>query len=181
MAEGMQAARPLGKRWMLAGLVLTLVLQLSVLAAEYLSSVWPLTYGQPVLLKTEPIDPRSLFRGNYVRLNYTISQLDKALAEAPFRQHEVVYVVLRPEGDYHVATALRREPPAQGPFIRGRIRWDRGERYRIEYGIEAFFMPRQKALAAEAAVRSKEAAAQVYLLDNGRAAIAVLICEGGCG
>ncbi|GGB86387.1 hypothetical protein GCM10011352_10360 [Marinobacterium zhoushanense] len=168
-------------KWLLgAGLALTLVLQLAVLGTEYLSSIWPLKYGQPVLLKTEPIDPRSLFRGNYVRLNYSVSSIDSTLAAEPFRRHQVVYVALRPEGRYHVAEALLHEPPEQGPFIRGRVRWASSEFYRIEYGIEAFFMPKEKALAAQSAVREREAWAQVYLLDSGRAAIADLLCEGGC-
>jgi len=170
-----------GKRLIGAGLLLTLLLQLAVLGTEYLGSIWPLKYGQPVLLKTEPIDPRSLFRGNYVRLNYSISSVDGDLAAQPFRRHEVVYVALKPEGRYHVADALLHEPPEQGPFIRGRVRWAGSEIYRIDYGIEAFFMPKRKALAAQQAVREKEAWAQVYLLDSGKAAIADLLCEGGCG
>ncbi|KEA61742.1 hypothetical protein ADIMK_4199 [Marinobacterium lacunae] len=171
----------LSGKWMIsAGLVLTLLLQLAVLGTEYVSSIWPLKYGQPILLKTEPIDPRSLFRGNYVRLNYAISTVERDLATEPFRRHQPVYVALKPEGRYHVASALLHEPPQQGPFIRGRVRWAGGEVYRIEYGIEAFFMPKQKALAAQSAVREKEAWAQVYLLDSGKAAIADLLCEGGC-
>lgn len=169
------------KRGLLAALLCTLLLQLGVLAGEYLSAVWPLWYGQPVRLETQPVDPRSLFRGNYVRLNYAISRVDSALADAPFRRHEVVYVVLAPQGEYLVARALRHEPPAQGPFIRGRIRGGSSAGlYRIEYGIEAFFMPKRKALAAQQAVREQAAWAQVYLLDNGKAAIAQLICEQGC-
>lgn len=175
--------RPLAwisKKGLLLGLGLTFALQLGILAVEYLNSIWPLRYGTPVLLQTQPVDPRSLFRGNYVRLNYAISRVDAALASTPFRKHEVVYVALQPQGRYQVASALLHQPPAQGPFIRGRIRWHSGEQYWIDYGIEAYFMPREKALAAQAAVREKEAWAQVFLLDNGRAAIAELHCEGGC-
>lgn len=168
------------KKLLGVGLLLTLLLQLSVLGTEYLSSIWPLKYGQPVLLKTEPVDPRSLFRGNYVRLGYGITNLDGALAEEPFRRHQVIYVALEPQGRYHVASKASHEPPEQGPFIRGRVLWAGSERIRVAYGIEAYFMPKQKALAAQAAVRSKEAWAQVYLLDNGKAAIADLVCEGGC-
>lgn len=167
------------RRLLGAGLLLTLGLQLAVLGTEYLSSIWPLKYGQPVLLKTQPVDPRSLFRGNYVRLAYTISSVDKSLAQEPFRRHEVVYVALKQEGRYHVASALLHEPPEQGPFIRGRVRWA-GSSYRIDYGIEAFFMPKKKALETESAVREKESWAQIYLLDSGKAAIADLLCEGGC-
>ncbi len=171
---------PVNKKLLGIGLLLTLMLQLGVLGTEYLSSTWPLKYGEPVLLKTEPIDPRSLFRGNYVRLNYSISRVDAALATEPFRKHQQVYVALKQEGKYHVADRLLHEPPEQGPVIRGRIRWANGQFYTIDYGIEAFFMPRQKALAAQSAVREKEAWAEVYLLDSGKAAIADLICEGGC-
>lgn len=171
---------PVNKKLLGFGLLLTLVLQLGVLGTEYLSSIWPMKFGEPVLLKTEPIDPRSLFRGNYVRLNYSISQVDAALAPEPFRTHQQVYLTLKQEGKYHVADKLLHEPPEQGPVIRGRIRWANDQFYRIDYGIEAFFMPRQKALAAQSAVREKEAWAEVYLLDSGKAAIADLICEGGC-
>ncbi|TCK04081.1 GDYXXLXY domain-containing protein [Marinobacterium mangrovicola] len=171
---------PVNKKLLGIGLLLTLVLQLGVLGTEYLSSTWPLKYGEPVLLKTEPIDPRSLFRGNYVRLNYGISRVDAALAVDPFRKHQTVFVTLKQEGKYHVAERLLHEPPEQGPVIRGRIRWASDQFYRIDYGIEAFFMPKGKAIAAQNAVREKEAWAQIYLLDSGKAAIADLICEGGC-
>lgn len=170
----------INKKLLGIGLGLTLLLQLGVLGTEYLSSIRPLKQGQPVLLKTEPIDPRSLFRGNYVRLNYSISRVDTALATEPFRRHQQVYVALKQEGKYHVVDRLLHEPPQQGPVIRGRIRWANGQFYNIDYGIEAFFMPKLKALAAESAVREKDAWAEVYLLDSGKAAIADLICEGGC-
>ena len=32
--------------------------------------------GERVLLGTEPVDPRDIFRGDYVTLNYEISSLD---------------------------------------------------------------------------------------------------------
>ena len=178
MFDAIKAWGPGHKRFVAVGLALTILLQLSVLAVEDLSSVWPLWYGQPVLLRTEPVDPRSLFRGNYVRLNYRISRLDGALAGEPFKRNEVAYVSLEQQGKYHVATGIYREAPG-GTFIRGRIS-PFGADYRFQYGIEAYFMPREKALQAQSAVRQKEAWAEVYLLDNGRAAITRLICEGGC-
>jgi hypothetical protein len=57
---------------------------------------WTLETGVPVLLETQPIDPRSLFRGDYVRLNYTVSDLDLDVlsGEDEFRRHDDVYVVL---------------------------------------------------------------------------------------
>lgn len=38
--------------------------------------------GTEIVLKTEPVDPRDLMRGDYVRLGYTdISSIDKGLIE----------------------------------------------------------------------------------------------------
>lgn len=74
------------KRLLLLGLTLTICLQLMVLTTEFVSSVWPLWFGKPILLKTVPVDPRSLFRGNYVLLNYEISVLDKALSQTPLKK-----------------------------------------------------------------------------------------------
>jgi uncharacterized membrane-anchored protein len=177
MLEAIRRWTPDNRRFVAAGLALTIGAQLLVLAAEYLGSVWPLWFGTPVMLETAPIDPRSLFRGNYVRLNYDISTLDEALAKGTFKRGETAYVTLRREGELHVASGLQRERPAAGPFIRGRVERDGGG-YRLRYGIEAFFMPKEKALKAEGAVRDG-ARAEVYLLGNGKAAIARLICGAG--
>lgn len=166
---------PSNKRFLAIGLVLTISAQMMVLATEYLSSVWPLWYGTPIVLKTAPIDPRSLFRGNYVRLNYDISSIDKSLTKERFKRGEVGYVALKEEGGYFVATALYREKPLSGVFIRGRIIRE-GTRLRMKYGIEAYFMPKKKALTAERSLR-QGADAEVYLLENGKAAISSLNYE----
>ena len=52
------------------------IFQLLVLAGKYLLSVYPLWIGKPVILEIVPVDPRSLFRGNYVHLDYSIARLD---------------------------------------------------------------------------------------------------------
>ena len=38
----------------------------------------PLWTGKEIRVKVVPVDPRSLFRGNYARLNYDFSRLEKA-------------------------------------------------------------------------------------------------------
>ena len=55
------------------GLLLAVVIQTGVLVAMVAMKQWTLTTGTPVVLETKPVDPRSLFRGDYVRLNYAIS------------------------------------------------------------------------------------------------------------
>lgn len=168
---------PANKRFLALGLSLTITAQMVVLATEYLSSVWPLWFGSPVILKTAPVDPRSLFRGNYVRLNYDISNINKDLTSEHFKNNEVGYVTLKEEEGVFIATGLHREKPKSGVYIRGRVKGE-DSGYRMKYGIEAYFMPKEKALKAERSVR-QGANAEVFLLDSGKSAIAKLNCISG--
>lgn len=159
----------------LKGLIAVVVLQLLVLAAEYLNSVYPIWFGQEIRLKTVPVDPRSLFRGNYARLSYDISQVtlpEKKDREA--RMDEIIYVSLQKNADgiYEFSSASY-EKPRTGIFIRGRLQDRRGffaSRLRINYGIEAYFAPKEKALRLERELRGSGVAV-VMLASNGKAAL----------
>ena len=59
-------------------LSVVVLLQLMVLAAEFGTTVYPLYTGEKVALVVAPVDPRSLFRGQYVQVRYDISQVDPA-------------------------------------------------------------------------------------------------------
>ena len=78
---------------------------------------------------------------------------------------------------FFIATGLHGEKPKSGIYIRGRVT-SVGGGYRMKYGIEAYFMPKEKALKAERSVR-QGANAEVYLLGSGKAAIAKLNCKSG--
>ncbi len=55
-------------------------LSLIVLASMLVSHAWPLWTGESIYLRVRPVDPRDLFRGDYVVLAYEIDRL--ALAQA---------------------------------------------------------------------------------------------------
>ena len=55
-------------------LILALV-QTAVLAALIGFRQWTLETGTPVVLAIRPVDPRSLFQGDYVQLSYEIGHL----------------------------------------------------------------------------------------------------------
>lgn len=163
------------KRLVMA-LVAVVALQISVLAAEFFNAVYPLWSGQPIMLQTRPIDPRSLFRGNYALLRYDISQISGSdiNRERTPRNGEIVYVTLQTDGGgiYRYRSASLKKPQ-QGLFIRGRIinySANQAKKYRVEYGIEAFFAPKEKALALQKRLR-KRAFAKVMLAANGKAAL----------
>jgi uncharacterized membrane-anchored protein len=158
--------------------------QIAVLGAELLGTAYPLWIGEPVTLALEPVDPRSLFRGNYVALDYEISDLDPDLAApgAHFARGDLVYVTLERRGAVHRATAVSHEPPdGGGPTLRGRVAGASAHYIEITYGIEAYFAPRERAEALERDYRrlgstagdddGVRAYAIVMLAPNGRAAL----------
>ncbi|MBT3870270.1 MAG: GDYXXLXY domain-containing protein [Gammaproteobacteria bacterium] len=49
---------------------------MAVLVGMYVTAALPLWTGAEIRLATAPVDPRSLFRGNYALLSYDISEID---------------------------------------------------------------------------------------------------------
>ena len=147
-------------RFVSIALSASVVAQISILIGMYVLAALPLWTGKEVKLKTVPVDPRSMFRGNYARLNYGISRIETS----DFPQHddlrngEVVYVVLTPDAEeLFVFSKVTLDKPAAGVFLRGRIEnrthENKASYYRVNYGIEAFFAPRERALKLEQQLR----------------------------
>ncbi len=145
----------------LTGVVLAIVFQFMVLSGMYVSAALPMWTGSEIRVKTIPVDPRSMFRGNYARLRYKFSRIERKqfLKNEELRNGEVVYAVLKPapDGLYELAQVVL-DRPESGAFIRGRVKsrhgWRRGVRsVQVNYGIEAFFAPKEKALQLEKELR----------------------------
>lgn len=156
----------LSKKQMVYALIAAIALQITVLLMEYAGAVHPLMTGTEIKLKVIPVDPRSLFRGNYARLNYEISNINLNLLAREPRMNEVVYVTLKvnDEGLY-VADGVSFEKPETGLFMRGRASHWGGQR--VRYGIEAFFAPKEKALKLEKDLRTGGVAV-VMVAKNGK-------------
>lgn len=157
------------------GLAAAIALQFLILTGMYVSAQMPLWTGEEIRLKTVPVDPRSLFRGNYARLQYDISQIDTSYfgEDTQLREGEVVFVSLKPgKGGLYQLAGASLEKPGDGIFLRGRVsgNWlrDSGSYYRVKYGIEAFFAPKEKALGLESDLRNG-GVAEVMVSRGGRA------------
>jgi len=142
-----------------AALIAAVVLQVAVLAAMAIPREWVLHRGRIVWLRTAPVDPRDVMRGDYVRLSYPFSQIPRAqwrdgLAEQKqLKRDQPVYLVLRPaSGDLYEADFLTDRRPAEGIFLRGRVndRWG-GDTANVRYGLEAFFVEQGTGLDLERA------------------------------
>jgi uncharacterized membrane-anchored protein len=160
---------------LIRGVIGVIALQIAVLAGEYLNAVYPLWVGKEITLETRPYDPRSMFRGNYARLNYDISSVDMSLAQTqpPLRNGEVIYVSLKydEKKGLYIFDKASLEKPSEGIFIRGRANFTYRSRtgpFRVRYGIEAYFAPKDKALQLEKDLRHG-GIARIMLASNGKA------------
>jgi uncharacterized membrane-anchored protein len=97
--------------------------------------------GASILVKTAPVDPRDLLRGQYLALSYEFSRPRHLIPEyREAREGETVWVVLRPEGVFHQPESYHAERPKR--FEGGRIVVQgRREGWRVVYGIEKYFVP----------------------------------------
>lgn len=141
------------------GAVALQVLALSFIAGE---REWILRTGRTVWLRTAPVDPRDVMRGDYVRLDYEIGRVSRSLwrdglaswkeTGATRRTEKRVYASLRVDaGGLAEATALSDRKPSEGLFLRGKLTsdmWWRGDA-NVRYGLEAFFMEQGKAQGLE--------------------------------
>jgi uncharacterized membrane-anchored protein len=167
---------------------MAVALQVIILLAMVSMHGYTLLTGEPVMLKTAPIDPWDPFRGEYVQLNYDISQLDAALPMEgyPYRSGQQVWVTLRRGEPYWAAVAVSDRKPATGPgevALRGRIRWIDGPeegqqagRIFLSYGIEQFYVPEGQ--GRELQGQMVEMAVQAVVDKGGRAAIRSVFLEG---
>jgi uncharacterized membrane-anchored protein len=97
--------------------------------------------GQSVLVRVEPVDPRDLLRGQFMRLGYAFSRIEDArdTGRRP-ADGETVWRVLKREGGLHVPDGLFRERPeglAPGAVaMEGRV-----DRWTLRFGVEEYFVP----------------------------------------
>lgn len=131
------------KRWFWGAVLLQLLAIFGMVAIHG----YTLATGAPVLLKTVPVDPWDLFRGEYVTLRYEISTVDAgkvAMQGLPYRRGQQVYVTLRQGDPYWTVGSVSAARTAAGDgemVVKARVEWDSGREVGLRYGIEQFYVP----------------------------------------
>lgn len=105
--------------------------------------------GTPVLLKSAPIDPRDVFRGEYVRLGYQISRLESGsvrdyIEDGEAARGKIACVVLEQKDKYWDAVSISLKKPELGSgqvFIKGTVMYYSNNKYMMTYGIESYYVP----------------------------------------
>lgn len=165
-------------RWGLAGLLQLALVGLPL--ADRLQVHW---FGEEVTLALRPVDPRDLLRGDYVILNPEIQLVDTSVGvPAGLVGGDPVWVVVEPDGDgISRATAVLSAPPADGSIaLKGRVSSTPGASdatLRIDYGLDAFFVPEGQGLEIERLPRDRVRLV-VAVSADGRSAPLRLVADG---
>ena len=141
---------------------------------------YALRTGEKVLLKTIPIDPRDLFRGDYIVLRYEISNLNLDNFENKdlnATENGFLYISLKKEGKYWNTNNVYKDRPNE-LSIKGRIKYKNGRNIEIEYGIESFFVPEGEGRELERHRNSRELDVGVSVDRFGNAVINNLYIDG---
>lgn len=154
--------------------VAAIVFQFVVLGWMIAANMGPLMGGNTLLVRVVPVDPRDLFRGEYVILGYDFSRLPAGV-DAVIKPGVTVYVtlVLEQDGQHWRSSGFQGERPKEGIFLRGTV----GKYGRVDYGIESFFVQEGKGKAYEDAVRYRKLSAEIAVDDHGGAKLKRLVIE----
>jgi uncharacterized membrane-anchored protein len=173
-------------------LALLALIQTGVLAVMVFDRTRLLTSGREITLPIIPVDPRDLFRGEYVELGYAVGRVPARLLEgAPPSPNAPFYVTLEKaqDGTWTPVKLTRDKPQEAGPdriVLKGRSRFGRlalnaGDAdavHSVRYGIEQYFVPQGEGPRLEALARDKKLAALIAVDGSGNAAIKGILIDG---
>jgi uncharacterized membrane-anchored protein len=176
-----------------ASFVAATLIELALLTLMVIDRVQILREGTEVTLQTRPVDPRDFLRGDYVVLNYDISQLPAGpLQNEPAgARNPIVFVKLAPNRDglYEAISVHADAVAVKSPevLIRGRVASGAtcGPRARafcdklqVRYNLESYFVPEGEGHKLQQARNQRKLMVVAAVTPSGRAAIKRLLVDG---
>ncbi|WP_062512883.1 GDYXXLXY domain-containing protein [Halobacillus sp. KGW1] len=140
------------RKWYYA-LVLLQVLFLATMSASYYAmDIW----GKEITLRTEPIDPRDPFYGDYIRLEYEVETIpeDRWKVEEELKEGERVFLILRDSGEgiYELDRATTMWPETEEAVVLQAKyeRYDSGSsNYHVDIGLSRYHVQENTGLLLE--------------------------------
>ena len=149
-----------------------------------------LASGREIVAEVIPVDPRDIFRGDYVVLNYTFTRTGEVPVPDGTATGDKLYVTLKPGTEpntWEIVSAERSYPSTVAPgnvVLKGFANYVSAKTdtqpatASIRYGIESYFVPEGTGKELEELVRDKKIATVIAVGRNGEAAIKALVIDG---
>ena len=154
---------------------LVVLFQVLILGGMFAKAFYPVMVGTPIKLKVLPIDPRDLFRGNYVNLNYDFSSINldsikndidsTAFSNLTYGDELFVELALDKNQEFYETVGVWKDPSKKsnpknlllkGTRDKNSFSFWVGAGYNtinVTAGIESFFTNKEKALSLEEKMR----------------------------
>lgn len=169
------------------------LIEFALLTLMVIDRVQILREGTEVTLQIRPVDPRDFLRGDYIVLNYDISQLPAG----PFQnklagtRNPIVFVKLAPNRDglYEAVSVHADAVAVKGPevLIRGRVAYGATcgpggrafcDKLQVRYNLESYFVPEGEGRKLEQVRNQRKLMVVAAVMPSGRAAIKRLLVDG---
>ncbi len=176
------------RRLILAGFIAA-GMQTGILASMIREGSGILSEGRQITLRTVPVDPRDLFRGEYVVLNYEFSALDSNLVMGDWPAisgNQTLYIRLEKQADdtWHPVEASFQPLPDDPETVvirslpfRYEPTSDKPSTIRAEYGLERYYVPEGQGKELENARNADRVLVDVRVMPDGTARVAALHVE----
>lgn len=167
------------------------LLQTAILGCMIEGRAGILRSGTEVLLKTAPVDPRDLLRGDYVILTYDVSTISTTSIIGPKPETGDVarlHVRLKPgaDGFWTVSEASFDPLPVEDgsvvllsqPVTIYDWEWQNAGNLTVSYGIERFYVPEGEGRPIEDGRNEGRVSVAVRVSEDGQAQIRALMLDG---
>jgi len=181
----------IGTKAFAAAALLVSVVQTAILGSMIEGRASILRSGTEVLLKTAPVDPRDLLRGDYVILTYDISTISTTSvtgARPEAGSLAQLHVRLKPGPDgYWIVSEASFEPLAEEagsvvllsrPITIYDWEWSNAGNLTVSYGIESFYVPEGEGKPIEDGRNQGRVSVAIRVSDEGQAQIRALMLDG---
>lgn len=169
--------------------VILAALQTGILLYMIASHALILAHGADILLKAAPVDPRDLLRGEYVILNYDISQVPvkTLVGERPKEEGDsTLFVRLEKHADgfWGIAeSSFDPLPEKADTVVLETLPFDYRpnvdtETIRVEYGIESYYVPEGEGHHLEQATNAGRLSVAARVASSGAVQIRSLLLDG---
>ncbi|MFC4075994.1 GDYXXLXY domain-containing protein [Salinithrix halophila] len=132
------------RRWLILFVVIQVLILAGITASWYAIDIW----GKEIQLKTVPIDPRDLLYGDYVALDYEVSDVPASLWKGEPNEWKgsptSVYVRLTLKGErWTVRTVSEDQPESTGGdvVLRAKASDTYSGTIHLDYGLERYYVP----------------------------------------
>ena len=156
--------------------------QIAVLGSMIFKQERLLSGGTKIILKCVPVDPRSLFSGDYVILRYEITNIDteklSIKTNESFSMDQTIYVALEKDASashynaVEVSADIKTLSGRYPAVIRGKVEYAYDNSISIHYGVENYFVPQNKGRYIESNMDSTTV--EVSIDEKGNSAISRL-------